>query len=82
MAPPKNKIADPTNNTPPKTNESPKVVVEKPKQDPPPMPLAPISLFADTATAVVEPKSLGSTYAPFGRLIPCVCITTEARGSG
>src|SRR5207249_5010053 len=38
--------------------------------------LAPISLFADTTAGVTEPKSLGSIYAPFGRLIPCETIIT------
>ncbi len=61
---------------PPKTNEPPKVVVEKPKQEPPPAALAPISLFADSAAGVVEPKGLGSVYAPFGRLISCETVIT------
>ena len=61
---------------PPKTNEPPKIVVEKPKQEPPPAALAPISLFADSAVGVVEPKGLGSVYAPFGRLISCETVIT------
>jgi len=62
--------------SPPKTNEPPKVVVEKPKPEPPPPQLAAISLFADAAAGVPEPKSLGSIYAPFGRLIPCETVIT------
>jgi len=57
-------------------NEPPKVVVEKPKPEPPPAVLAPISLFTDAAAVVPEPKSLSSTYAPFGRLIPCETVIT------
>jgi hypothetical protein len=33
-------------------------------------PLAPISLFADSAAGVARPKKLSAVYAPFGRLIP------------
>ena len=47
-----------------------------PKPEPPPATLAPISLFPDTTAGVTEPKSLGSIYAPFGRLIPCETIIT------
>lgn len=61
---------------PAKTNEPPKVVVEKPKQEPPPAQLPAISLFADATAGVPEPKSLGSIYAPFGRLIPCETVIT------
>jgi len=61
---------------PAKTNEPPKAVVEKPKQEPPPPQLAPISLFADASAGVAEPKSLGSIYAPYGRLIPCETVIT------
>lgn len=39
-------------------------------------PLAPISLFGDSAATVVEPKRLSSNYAPYGRLIPCETIIT------
>ncbi len=60
----------------PKTNEPPKVVDEKPKQEPPPAGLAPISLLPDATAGVVEPKSLSSIYAPFGRLIPCETVIT------
>jgi len=59
-----------------KTNEPPKVVAEKPKPEPPPAALAPISLFADSAAGVVEPKGLSSVYAPFGRLISCETVVT------
>ncbi len=61
---------------PTRTNEPPKVLVEKPKPEPPPAVLAPISLFADAAAVVAEPKSPSSTYAPFGRLIPCETVIT------
>ncbi len=61
---------------PSKTNEPPKVLVEKPKPEPPPQQLAAISLFVDAAAGVPEPKSLGSIYAPFGRLIPCETVIT------
>ncbi len=43
---------------------------------PPSEPLAPISLFADTTAGTVEPKGLGSIFAPFGRLIPCETVIT------
>jgi hypothetical protein len=69
---------------PPKPEPPPLVVkpreperpVEKPKQESPAPPLAPISLFADATAGVAEPKSLGSIYAPYGRLIPCETIIT------
>lgn len=61
---------------PAKTNEPPKIVVEKPKQELPPVTLAPLSLFADATAGVAEPKGLSSIYAPFGRLIPCETIIT------
>jgi hypothetical protein len=38
--------------------------------------LAPISLFADSAAAISQPKKLSTAYAPFGRLIPCETIIT------
>ena len=61
---------------PPKRNEQSKVAAEKPKQEPPVPQLPPISLFADAVAGAPEPKSLGSIYAPFGRLIPCETIIT------
>ncbi len=61
---------------PSKTYEPPKVVPETRRPDPPPAPLAPISLFADSTAGVAEPKSLGPVYAPFGRLIPCETVIT------
>lgn len=61
---------------PAKTNEPPKVIAEKPKQEPPPVQLPAISLFADATAGVPEPKMLGSIYAPFGRLIPCETVIT------
>jgi len=45
-------------------------------EPPPPPPLAPISLFGDSTANVVEPKSLSSIYAPFGRLIACETVVT------
>ena len=41
-----------------------------------PPPMAPISLFADTAAGLPEPKAVPSVYAPFGRLIPCETVIT------
>jgi len=38
--------------------------------------LAPISLFADSAAGVPQPKRLSAAYAPFGRLIPCETVIT------
>ena len=61
---------------PAKTNEPPKAIVEKPKQEAPAPVLPPISLFADASAGVPEPKSIGSIYAPYGRLIPCETIIT------
>lgn len=62
--------------SPAKTNEPPKVVVEKPKPEPPAPQLPPISLFGDAIAGVTEPKSLGSIYAPYGRLISCETVIT------
>ena len=38
--------------------------------------LAPISLFAESATEENEPKKLSPQYAPYGRLIPCETVIT------
>jgi hypothetical protein len=38
--------------------------------------LAPISLFADSAAGISQPKKLSAAYAPFGRLIPCETVIT------
>ena len=38
--------------------------------------LSPISLFADSAAGISQPKKLSAAYAPFGRLIPCETIIT------
>lgn len=54
----------------------PRIEVERPKQDQPAPPLAPISLFADASAGIAEPKSLGSIYAPYGRLISCETVIT------
>jgi hypothetical protein len=61
---------------PPKTNEPLKIVAEAHRPEPPPPPPAPISLFTDNTAGVAEPKTLGSIYAPFGRLIPCETVIT------
>ncbi len=62
---------------PPKTNEPPKTVAEAPKPAPqPPPPPPPISLFADATAGVPEPKTPGTHYAPYGRLIPCQTVIT------
>ena len=58
------------------TNQPPKNVAGNRSQELPVPQLAPISLFADNTAAVVEPKSVGSVYAPFGRLIPCETVIT------
>jgi hypothetical protein len=59
-----------------KTNERPNVINERRlEQTAAPM-LAPISLFADSATADVPKLTVSSTYAPFGRLIPCETVIT------
>jgi hypothetical protein len=60
----------------PATNQVPTVPVQHRPQEAAPAPLAPISLFADSAAGVAEPKSVSSTYAPFGRLIPCETVIT------
>ena len=59
------------------TNEPARVAAGKHSPEPPPPPpLAPISLFGDSTANVVEPKSLSSVYAPFGRLIACETVVT------
>ncbi len=58
------------------TNAVPKVLIEHRPQEAAPVPLAPISLFADATAGVVEPKSVSSIYAPFGRLISCETVVT------
>jgi Bacterial conjugation TrbI-like protein len=61
---------------PPKTNELPKAVADLRPQPSSPPPIAPISLFADNTAGVAEPKSLGSIYAPYGRLVSCETVIT------
>lgn len=62
---------------PPKTNEPAKAIAEAPKPAPQaPPPPAPISLFADATAGVPEPKTPGTHYAPYGRLIPCQTVIT------
>jgi len=60
----------------PQTNVAPKILVESRPPAAAPVPLVPISLFADATAGVVEPKSVGSIYAPFGRLISCETVVT------
>jgi hypothetical protein len=60
----------------PRNAEPPKILVEKPKQEPTPQPLPSLSLFADASAGFPEPKTPGSIYAPFGRLIPCQTVIT------
>jgi hypothetical protein len=67
---------EPHSPPPPPTNQPPKnVAANRPQESPVPQ-LAPISLFSDNTASVVEPKSIGSVYAPFGRLIPCETVIT------
>ena len=61
---------------PTQPNEPPKIAIEKPKPEAPSPQLPSISLFADASAGVPEPKSLGSIFAPYGRLIPCETIIT------
>lgn len=58
------------------TNAAPKAPIEHRPQETAPPSLAPISLFADSAAGVAEPKSVSSIYAPFGRLISCETVVT------
>jgi hypothetical protein len=44
--------------------------------EPPPLPPAPIGLFADTPSQAPEVKTLSADYAPYGRLISCETIIT------
>lgn len=60
----------------PATNEPPKVAKPPKSPEPRPVQIEPISLFADATAGVAEPKSLGSIYAPFGRLISCETVIT------
>ena len=67
---------EPHSPPPPPTNQTPKNIASNRPQESPVPQLAPISLFADNSASVVEPKSVGSVYAPFGRLIPCETVIT------
>jgi hypothetical protein len=67
----------------PKTNVQAKIAIETPKTPSTPAPLPPsvppISLFADATAGVLEPKTPGTHYAPYGRLIPCqTAITVDS----
>ncbi len=55
----------------------PAPVKETKKQEPPPA-LPPISLYAETATPGADKPvdTLGSDYAPYGRLVPCELVVT------
>lgn len=57
-----------------KSNDAPKAIAEH--REAQPVQLPSLSLFADSTAGVPEPKSLGSIYAPFGRLIPCETVIT------
>jgi hypothetical protein len=57
------------------TNKPAEPVVAK-APEPPPLPPAPIGLFADTIRQEPEPKTLSDDYAPYGRLIPCETVIT------
>jgi len=62
---------------PPKIeNESSRDVTEPPQSVPQTPPAPPISLFADATAGVPEPKTIGTHYAPYGRLIPCETVIT------
>jgi hypothetical protein len=58
------------------TNAAPNALPDHRSPPTAPALLAPISLFADSTAGVAEPKSVSSTYAPFGRLIPCETVIT------
>lgn len=57
------------------TNKSVEPVLTK-APEPPPLPPAPIGLFAETASQTAEPKTLSEDYAPYGRLVPCETVIT------
>ena len=59
-----------------KSTEAPKVITESRPQEAKAPALAPISLFADSATENTDKKTVSSIYAPFGRLISCETIVT------
>lgn len=59
-----------------KTNDPSKTVADTRPQPSLPPPVAPISLFADSTAGVAPPKSHGSIYAPYGRLVSCETVIT------
>lgn len=65
----------------PKVIERPKAPVETPKAEATANPLPSISLFADSAAGIIEPKSRNPHSAPFGRLISCQTVITVDSGS-
>ena len=54
---------------------TPASLPERKKPEPPPG-LPPISLYAETASADKPAETLGTDYAPFGRLVQCELIVT------
>lgn len=67
---------EPTPALTPKTNDPSKVVADARPQPSSPPPIAPISLFVDSTAGVAPPKTPGSIYAPYGRLISCETVIT------
>lgn len=63
---------------PPKESPAPITPAPAPerKKQEPPLGLPPISLYAETASADKPTETLGSEYAPFGRLVQCELIVT------
>ena len=54
---------------------TPPPIPERKKPEQPPA-LPPISLYAESATTEKAPETLGSDYAPFGRLVQCELVVT------
>jgi hypothetical protein len=59
-----------------KSNDAPKVIIESHPQEAKAIALPPISLFGDAVVEKLDTKNISSTYAPFGRLIPCETVIT------
>ncbi len=66
-------VFSPPKDTP--TPVTPMPMPEKKKPEQPPA-LPPISLYAESASAEKPVETLGSEYAPFGRLVQCELIVT------
>ena len=63
---------------PPKESPAPTTpapIPERKKPEQPPA-LPPISLYAESASTEKAPETLGSDYAPFGRLVQCELVVT------